>query len=278
MANPLISVTIPTKNSEETISFCLQSIKEQSYPDIEIVVVDSFSSDKTRMIAESYGAKIVLCKGGLLEARFLGVESSRGEYVVLVDSDQILEKTAIERALKLVEEKSYDMVIFEEQTWPLSKGFIAKLYKASRQIINLRITDPEAIKPGVGFFLPRFFKRKLLEEAFKAIPKNIMPKIIHYDHDIIYYECYKLSQKVGILRNGIYHIEPSIGKLLKTNLRYGASLKIFSRLGYYKDLVKKGESRIYLGRPLWVGLQSLTLSLLLKTIQRLGYLLPIQSS
>ncbi|RLI30399.1 glycosyl transferase family 2, partial [Candidatus Bathyarchaeota archaeon] len=98
MANPLISVTIPTKNSEETISFCLQSIREQSYPDIEIVVVDGFSSDKTRMIAESYGAKIVLCKGGLLEARFLGVENSRGEYVVLVDSDQILEKTAIERA------------------------------------------------------------------------------------------------------------------------------------------------------------------------------------
>lgn len=273
MSKPLVSVTIPTKNAEKTLDLCLEAIKNQTYPNIETIVVDSYSKDKTREIAEKYNTKVILCKGGLLEARILGVKNSNGEYVVLVDADQILKKTAIERAVKLAEE-GYDMIVLEEESWPLSKGFIARLYMASKKIINSKITDPKALKPGEGFFVPRFFKREILEKIFDSIPEDIIPKIIHYDHDIIYYECYKLSRKIGVLKDGVYHIEPDLKKLLKTNLRYGASLKIFSKLDYYKDLVKKGESRIYMGRPVWLGFQSLTLSIILKIIQRIGYLLP----
>ncbi len=278
MSKPLVSITIPTKNAEKTIDLCLEAVKNQTYSNIETIVIDSYSTDKTREIAKKYDTRIVMCKGGLLEARFLGVKNSRGEYVVLVDADQILKKTAIERAVKLAEEENYDMIILEEESWPLSRGFIAKLYMSSKKVINSKITDPKALKPGEGFFVPRFFKREILEKIFDAIPKDIIPKIIHYDHDIIYYECYKLSKKIGILKDGVYHIEPDLKKLLKTNLRYGASLKVFSKLDYYKDLIRKGESRIYIGRPLWLGLQSLTLSLILKIVQRIGYLLPAQPS
>ena len=274
MAEPLVSITIPTKNAEKTLGLCLEAVKNQTYPNIETIVIDSYSTDKTLDIAKKHGVKIVMCRGGLLEARFLGLKESKGKYVVFVDSDQILRETAIERAVKLAENGNYDMVILEEESWPFSRGFIATLYKASKKVINAKAEDPKALKPGEGFFVPRFFRREILERVFEAIPREIIPKIIHYDHDIIYYECYRLSRRIGFLRDGVYHIEPDFKKLLRTNLRYGASMKVFSRLGYYKDLIRKGESRIYVGRPLKLGFQSLILSLILKIVQRIGYLLP----
>ena len=53
-STPLVSVIIPTKNSTRTIEICLQSIKKQSYPKIEITVVDNYSRDKTKEIAQKY--------------------------------------------------------------------------------------------------------------------------------------------------------------------------------------------------------------------------------
>jgi glycosyltransferase involved in cell wall biosynthesis len=60
MKQPLVSIIIPTKNSAEFLEQCLISIKNQSYKNIEIIVVDNFSKDSTREIAKRYGATIYL--------------------------------------------------------------------------------------------------------------------------------------------------------------------------------------------------------------------------
>jgi glycosyltransferase involved in cell wall biosynthesis len=52
--NPLVSIIIPTKNSDRTIAACLQSCMSQTYSDIEVIVVDNFSIDKTQSIAKKY--------------------------------------------------------------------------------------------------------------------------------------------------------------------------------------------------------------------------------
>ena len=96
---PLVSITIPSYNSEKMIPSCLEGAVKQTYPHIEILVIDSHSTDKTRDIATSYQARVVLCEGKLLAARYLGLKESKGPYVVFVDTDQILEPTTIERAV-----------------------------------------------------------------------------------------------------------------------------------------------------------------------------------
>jgi glycosyltransferase involved in cell wall biosynthesis len=58
MANPLVSVIIPTKNSAKTIEKCLKSVKDQTYKNIEIIVVDNFSTDGTYEIAKKYTEKV----------------------------------------------------------------------------------------------------------------------------------------------------------------------------------------------------------------------------
>jgi len=268
-AGPLVSVTIPSFNAERTLPLCLEGIGHQSYRNLEIILVDSYSTDRTREIAEDFGARVVLCEGKLLAARFLGLRESRGDFIVFVDTDQVLEATAIERALGLME--TYDMLLFEEHSYN-PRGFIPRLYQASKEIINRKLrSSPSALKPGEGFGAARFFKRYLLERAFEAIPSEIIPQVIHYDHDIIYYECYRISQRVGLLPNAVYHIEPDWRKLWRTNFRYGASLRYLRQQQFYRELIQKGESRLWFDRHILQGLQALLLMFILKMVQRLGW-------
>jgi len=267
---PLVSVTIPSYNSEKTISLCLEGVSKQTYPNIETLVIDSHSSDSTRDIAASYGARVILCDGKLLAARYLGLKEARGQYVVLIDTDGILEPMAIERAVGLMGD--YDMVVFE--VWSYNTGwFIPKLHGASKQIMAARFGKPGAFDPTRGPFLPRFFKREILREAFAAIPPELMPSTVHGDHAIIYYESYKVSQRVGGLRNALYDIEPAWKKLWNTNYRYGASLRSIKQSYYGNLLLKKIGFGPCFGRPLGAGFQTLLLAAIIKVVQTIGYYL-----
>jgi len=84
---PTVSFVIPTKNSGRTIENCLSSIKKQSYPNIEIVVVDNGSTDDTIEIAKKYTDKIFFDSGKLGRVRQTGIENSEGEIIGIFDSD-----------------------------------------------------------------------------------------------------------------------------------------------------------------------------------------------
>jgi glycosyltransferase involved in cell wall biosynthesis/SAM-dependent methyltransferase len=84
-----VSVIVPTKNSERTIEACLRSIRDQSYSDVELIVVDNSSSDRTRELAIKY-ADGVLDRGPERSAqRNAGARQSTGEFLLFVDSDMV---------------------------------------------------------------------------------------------------------------------------------------------------------------------------------------------
>ena len=130
---PLVSITLHSDKSQKPISLCLEGVSKQTYPNIETLVIDSHSTDSTREIAVNYQAKVILCEGKLLAARYRGYKEAKGLYIVFVDTDQILEPTAIERAVGMMDD--YDMVVFETQSYN-AEWFIPKLHDASKQIIN----------------------------------------------------------------------------------------------------------------------------------------------
>ena len=76
---PLVSVVIPTYNSEKYIERCLRSIKNQTYKNIEIIIVDKFSTDKTVDIAERHGAKVIQDGGERARAKNIGLKNAKGE-------------------------------------------------------------------------------------------------------------------------------------------------------------------------------------------------------
>ncbi len=91
MKNPLLSIIIPSHNSEKTIGLCVSSISEQSFPRemFEIIVVDDGSTDNTVQIAIEAGADQIIktnpCSAG--KARNVGVEKSKGIMIAFIDSD-----------------------------------------------------------------------------------------------------------------------------------------------------------------------------------------------
>ena len=97
-----ISIIVPVFNSEKTIERCLTSLINQSYFDIEIIVVDDGSTDRTARLIEKIAEKTSLVKyfyqenSGVSAARNLGISKSNGEYIMFVDSDDCLERNACE--------------------------------------------------------------------------------------------------------------------------------------------------------------------------------------
>lgn len=113
------SIIVPVYNSEKYLKRCLDSIIEQSEKDYEIICIDDCSPDGCNSILkkylEKYPDKIVVIENedniGQGKSRMKGIAEAKGDYIFFVDSDDYIEKNYIERFLKEVEDKYYDMVI-----------------------------------------------------------------------------------------------------------------------------------------------------------------------
>lgn len=89
---PLVSVVIPAYNAARTLAQALDSVRAQTYPNIEIIVVNDGSTDTTAEVLRAYGENlrsINQANGGLPKARNVGCQSARGEYIALMDADDL---------------------------------------------------------------------------------------------------------------------------------------------------------------------------------------------
>ncbi len=106
----MVSIIIPVYNEEGDIEKCLQSLSEQTYKDMEIIVVDDGSSDKTLGVLAHCKLKIVNFKllqekhQGAGAARNLGAKHAKGEILVFVDADMTFDKTFIANLVKPIEQ------------------------------------------------------------------------------------------------------------------------------------------------------------------------------
>jgi len=92
---PLVSVIVPTRNSEAFLERCLTSIRDQSYPRVEVIVVDNYSSDGTKRIARKYADRF-FSKGHERSSQVnFGVSKAKGKYVYRVDSDFVKERVDV---------------------------------------------------------------------------------------------------------------------------------------------------------------------------------------
>lgn len=115
----LVSVIVPIYNVEKYLERCIESIRKQSYTDIEIILVDDGSSDGSSDICDKYIEKddriSVFHKknGGLGDARNVGVEKAKGKYILFVDSDDRIHEKLVEETVKEAEKNQADIVIFD---------------------------------------------------------------------------------------------------------------------------------------------------------------------
>jgi chlorobactene glucosyltransferase len=148
---PLVTILIPAKDEEGRIRGCLQSALAQDYPNFELIAIDDRSDDRTgaimdEMAAEDSRLKVLHIQPGSLgpgwtgknNALFQGTKVARGEWLLFVDSDVVLETTAATRAVTVSKYKKYDLfsvlprlethTLWESLLIPLCSAAAATMY------------------------------------------------------------------------------------------------------------------------------------------------------
>lgn len=170
MKNDLISVIVPVFNVEKYLCECLDSIINQSYKNIEIILVDDGSTDDSGKICERYRHKdnriTVLHKSneGLSSARNKGLEKARGEYIQFIDSDDYIDTDTIEIMHDIVCKYNADVVSYSH--YILNEGRKVCDYTGKIKLID----KMEAIKEIMlddtirNYAWEKLWKRKLFDE------------------------------------------------------------------------------------------------------------------
>jgi glycosyltransferase involved in cell wall biosynthesis len=201
---PTVSVTIPTKDSARTLRGTLESLLHQNYQDFEIVIIDGGSRDSTLSIAQEYRCRILSERGPLLAARVRGIREARGRFTLLLDSDQRLEPATLASAVGLMD--NFDMLLLIERPVDVST-ITGRLFDAGRSLVQ---SDPARFAvPEAGLVMPRFFRAELLRSAAAHIPPAALDFVTDRDHQILYFECSRISRRLGALPDALRHVEPS---------------------------------------------------------------------
>ncbi|MCB1194527.1 MAG: glycosyltransferase, partial [Leptospiraceae bacterium] len=148
---PLVSVVITTKNEKKNIENCLISIQNQTYSNVEIIVVDNYSTDTTKDIALKY-TLLVFDKGPERSAQrnFGMIEVAKGDYVMFVDADMILSPFIVEECVNtsplspLLKGEGYVALHISEIV--LGKNFFSKVRRFERTFYDGTVID------GARFF------------------------------------------------------------------------------------------------------------------------------
>lgn len=203
----LISIIITTKNSAKTLKKLLHSIKSQAYKNIEILLIDNNSTDRTVNLAQKY-TSLIYQKGPERSAqRNFGVQKSHGEFLLILDADMVLSKKVVKECVEVINVDHYGGIIIPEKSY--GENFWAKVKAWEREI-----------NEGENYFeAARFFPKKIIEE-FKG-----------YDEDLTGPEDWDLPQKIsqkykiGRIKSYILHNEgkTSIINLMKKKYYYGLS-------------------------------------------------------
>lgn len=117
MENKKVSIVIPVYKVEKYIEECLESLRKQTYTNLEIILCDDESPDRCPEICEKYAQvdsrfQVIHKKnGGAASARNAGLEIATGEYLGFVDSDDVVEKDYIESLVRILEENDADISV-----------------------------------------------------------------------------------------------------------------------------------------------------------------------
>lgn len=168
--NDLISVIVPVFNTKEYLEKCIDSILNQTYKNIEIILVDDGSSDGSDKVCDSYCKKDQRVKaihkknGGLSDARNVGINEARGTYISFIDSDDYIENNMYEYLLSNMTSNNTDIGICG---WYLVNGKEVKKSKFVREdaILDREQCIDELLSNNSfdNFMCNKIFKKSLFE-------------------------------------------------------------------------------------------------------------------
>jgi glycosyltransferase involved in cell wall biosynthesis len=151
----LVSVVVPTRNSERTIERCLRGIREQSHDAVELIVVDNHSEDASPAIAAAIADVVVEAGPERSAQRNIGAARARGSFLAFIDSDMTLERDVIAEAVAAARGGAAAVVIPEESVgdgfWSRCKALERSCYLHDETVEAARFFEREAFERVGGF-------------------------------------------------------------------------------------------------------------------------------
>jgi glycosyltransferase involved in cell wall biosynthesis len=228
-STPLVSVIVPSYNSTQWIEECLTSVHDQSYLNIELIVVDDGSADNSVKIIKKLKFEFKLIEQanqGRSGARNTGIEAAKGDYIAFLDCDDLLAQTSIEERVKFLNEKKdlgwvfTDAVEFD-QTGDL-RLFLDQfpwLYLEQDQFIQL-------LKKCYPLTSTVMIRREVLQKSGNFDPK------LTYAEDLELFMRIALFSKVGMIRKPLTRRRIHSGQAVSSTFD-----RWDSRVGIFEDFV-----------------------------------------
>lgn len=258
----MVSIIVPIYNTERYLSKCLESIRTQTYSNIEVIMVDDGSTDGSRNVANGYAERDNRFKlfsqenAGVSTARNHGLDVAEGEYILFVDSDDWLEPQMIEKLVYNMIEYSTDIsgcqydrsTCFTGETteiWnrdivlqnflihkQINGSLVNKLFK--KKLINSKRLD-ESIKYGEDAL---FFWKNLLDVSSIAVSPDVLYHVTLHDDSASGGGSYKLIRRDCIrvwktISQDAEHISVELGCMARAQLANMAFFSLYE-MGYYR--------------------------------------------
>lgn len=236
-----VSVIIPTKNEEKNIGRCLKSIKNQELKDIEMIVVDNNSSDKTCEIAQKFGAKVFKAGPERDAQRNFGAKKSTANILLFVDADMELEKEVANQAVEtLKNDRGLVALIVPEDT--AGQNYWARVIALER----------------------RCYLNEPLIEAPRIFTKEAFLKVAGFDEKLVAGEDWDLKNrisklgKIGRIKAKIIHHEDllSLTSHLKKKYYYAKNIHLYWQKHPERFRAQSGLTRFLILARNWKKLTS----------------------
>lgn len=231
---PKVTVALSVYNVEPYLRKSLDCIINQTYRDLEILCIDDCSKDRTYTILEEYAVKdprVRLLKQptnmGLSCSRNLAMAEAKGEFIIMLDGDDLFDPTMVEKAVVKAENTGADMVIWDYCVFS-REDLIGSLASAKSEMIGLDESEPLNFIKRPGFIWTRLLRIQTLHSLDIHFPEGLTKQdiIVHW---IL---CTKIPiEKIALIpeRLAYYRVQP-----MQTSSRKDSSL--FS-LAKVQDLV-----------------------------------------
>lgn len=246
-SNPLFSVIVPVYNIEEYLKKCITSIIEQTYKNIEIILIDDGSTDKSALICDEFAEKDKRIKvvhkenGGVVSARKVGISIASGEYVISVDGDDWIEKERLEHLADQISLVAADMIYMagykkdtDKQCIVFENSIECKTYYGEeiiKDLFPLVQNTHKCFEPNIkGLLWMWGINRELLKEKQMLIDDRIS---IGDDYICVWF-CLLAAKSVTLMNEGGYHYIQR-----NTSLSYSKSNEERMRMGVWHNQLKE---------------------------------------
>ncbi len=236
---PLISVIVPIYNTELYLGKCIQSIIKQTYSELEILLINDGSIDHSLDICYNFAKKdnrirvFTKKNTGVSNTRNLGIQKSKGEYILFIDSDDFIDIDYISKMYQEIEKNDYEMIISGMTFCDVQEKIIKKeLYKINNQELLLDEIMEDVI--NTLYFCSAcktLIKKSLIDHHHIRFNEQLS-----FGEDFMFsYQLLKASKKIGYLSDtGYYYRQNNMSLTHETNIEkikkyFCDSLIVFSQ-------------------------------------------------